>query len=170
MIEHEGTMYAVLKKYGLYNKREDYIDLCYIGYAKAKNTFDESKGSFRNYLYNCCENEILSELTKQSRKKRQRIESSMDYIFDEQGQSINNFVADIFNLEESIITDETNKNLYDKIATLEPIEQMVINNLFELTEKKYTQNDIAEQLGISQTQVSIIKNEALEKLKGKLIC
>jgi len=160
----------VLKKYGLYNKREDYIDLCYIGYAKALNSFDEGKGSFRNYLYNCCENEILSELTKQNRKKRQREEYSIDYSYDDQGKNLKETFADDFNIEDYIVTKETNDELYKKIETLEPIEQFIIKNLFELNDKKYSQNEVAEILEISQTQVSIIKSEALEKLRGKLEC
>ena len=43
MIEYEAMMYSILKKYGLYNKREDYIDLCYIGYAKGIKKYDSTK-------------------------------------------------------------------------------------------------------------------------------
>jgi len=165
MIEHEGTMYAVLKKYGLYNKREDYIDLCYIGYAKAKNTFDESKGSFRNYLYNCCENEILSELRKESAIKRQREECSIDFVYDNSEQTLGDIVPSIIDVEDEIVSKETKEELAKAVESLDKTEQFVIRNLFEFGICEYNQSDIAEILNIDQAQVSRIKDNALEKMK-----
>ena len=78
-LEHEGMNICNLKKYGgLYNKRDEYIDVCYIGYAKLLNTFDEKKGELKWHIYRCMKNELLSELRKESRKKRQGVTVSFD--------------------------------------------------------------------------------------------
>ena len=101
MIEHEGTMYAILKKYNLYEKKEDYIDICYIGYTKAVNNYDKSKASLRSYIYKCVENEILHELSKEKAQKRQREELSFDFAYDEIGHDLN----DIIPSNENIISN-----------------------------------------------------------------
>ena len=165
MIEHEGTMYAVLKKYGLYNKRDDYIDLCYIGYAKALNTFDESKGSFRNYLYNCCENEILNELRKENTAKRQREECSFDVEYNDEGSTLNDIVPSILDVEQEAISNETSTELTNAINSLTKTEQFIIRNLFDFDICKYNQSELAEILSMDQAQVSRIKDNTLLKLK-----
>ncbi len=85
MIEYEAMMYSILKKYGLYNKRDDYIDICYIGYAKALKKYDSSKSKATTYIYKCIENELLQCLRKENAIKRQRNETSLDYVYDDYG-------------------------------------------------------------------------------------
>ena len=158
-LEHEGTIYAVLKKYGLYNSRDEYIDICWIGYTKAINNFDKAKGTLRTYIYKCVENELLMELRKESRKKRQREEFSIDV------ENYSEVIPDEVDIETDTIKKETNEQLYVAISKLSDAEQMIINNSFNLGDNKITQQELAEQLNITQSQVSTIKDKALKKLK-----
>ena len=167
-IEYENIMYAVLKKYKLYHKRDDYIDLCYIGYTKAVNTFDEAKGSLKNYIYNCVENEILSELRKQNAQKRQREECSYDLEIDNNGHTYIDLIADDVDLERDMIAKETSRELSEAIGQLEKEERFIISHLFELNEQNYSPNKICKLLNITTEQMEAIKYTALAKLKEML--
>lgn len=157
-------MYSVLKKYGLYKKRDDYIDLCYIGYTKALKTYDSSRGTLVNYMFNCIENEILAEIRREQAIKRQRIEHSLD----DTDYQLSNMIPDNIDLEMNMIKCEEHKELCNAINKLTKIEQIVVCNLYELNDRKYTQTELAEILGKSQTDISIIKTQALLKLKNML--
>lgn len=167
-LEHEGIMYNVLKQYGLYDKREEYIDLCYIGYSKALKSFDSAKGKLKSYIYNCVENEILSELRKQKAQKRQRYECSLDDDYDDRGHTFNDIIADDIDLERDIICEETNRELCEAVNKLANDERFIIANLFKLGDHNYTPNKICKVLNITTDQMEVIKNVALAKLKEML--
>ena len=167
-IEYESIMYSVLKKYKLYYKRDDYIDLCYIGYTKALNTFDEAKGTLKSYIYNCVENEILSELRKQNAQKRQREECSYDMEMDNYGHTYIDMIPDDVDLERDIICVETNRELCEAVNKLPKNELFIISHLFELNEYNYTPAKVCKILNITTEQMEDMKNEALAKLKDML--
>lgn len=167
-MKNEGIMYAVLKKYGLYNRRDDYIDVCYIGYTKAINNYDEAKGKLHNYIYNCVENELLTELRKENAVKRQRTECSADHVYDTCGASIYDIVADDIDLEADLIRKENNDYLHKAILKLSEQEQMIINSLFGLTKDIKTQAEVCRELNTNPAKVNQIKNKALAKLREML--
>lgn len=167
-IENEGIMYNVLKRYGLYEQREDYIDLCYIGYTKAMNTFNSAKGRLKSYIFNCVENEILSELRKQKAQKRQRYECSLDEDYDDRNHTYNDIITDDIDLERDVICEETNKELCEAVNQLSCSERFVISNMFELNKTNYTPNKICKVLNITTDQLEEIKTTALAKLKEML--
>ena len=166
--KYEPMFYSILKKYGLYNKREDYIDICYIGYAKALKKYDSSKSKPATYIYKCIENELLQCLRKENAIKRQRQEYSMDYIYDDKGHSLNDIVANDVDLERDIIKEETNNKLYNSIKNLTKREQYIIKSFFGLNCEAKTQFEIGERLGITQTQVSRLKDKILIKMRGMI--
>ena len=163
MIDYEKIMYSILKKYNLYNKREEYIDVCYIGYAKALKNFDETKATMVTYIYKCIENELLQELRKEKRLKRQREELSIDC--DDYGHSLIDYISDDTDLENDIIEEEKKKELKDAIKLLSKNERIIIMNLYGICCEEITQEKLAKKLNISQTQIGTIKNKAIEKLK-----
>src|SRR5574344_1510860 len=112
-MEYEEMMYFILKKYGLYDKREDYIDVCYIGYAKALKKYDSSKSKPATYIYKCIENELLQCLRKENAIKRQREELSTNYIYDENGHNLEDLISDDIDIENDFIEKEQNKELYN---------------------------------------------------------
>lgn len=168
MIEHEKMMYSILKKYGLYNKREDYIDICYIGYAKALKKYDSSKSKPTTYIYKCIENELLQYLRKENAIKRQREELSINYIYDENGHTLEDLISNDVDIENDFIKKEQNKELYNSIKNLTKREQYIIKSFFGLGCIEKTQSEIGEHLGITQTQVSRLKDKILIKMRGMM--
>ena len=165
MIEHEAMMYSILKKYGLYNKREDYIDVCYIGYAKALKKYDSSKSKPTTYIYKCIENELIKCLRKESAIKRQREESSLDYVYDDHGHDLEDLIDSGIDIENDFIEKEQNKQLCEAIKKLSKKEQYIIKYSFGLNCEEKTQSEMAEHLGVRQSQVSKLKRKVLIKLK-----
>ena len=168
MIEYEAMMYSILKKYGLYNKREDYIDICYIGYAKALKKYDSSKSKATTYIYKCIENELLQCLRKENAKKRQRKELSLDYVYDEKGHDLEDLISSDIDIENEFIEKEQNNQFCEAIKKLSKREQYIIKYSFGLNCDEKTQSEMAEHLGIGQCQVSRLKDKILIKLRGMI--
>ena len=166
--DYEAMMYSILKKYGLYNKREDYIDVCYIGYAKALKKYDSSKSKPTTYIYKCIENELLQYLRKENAKKRQREETSLDYVYDEKGHDLEDLIDSGIDIENDFIEKEQNNRLCEAIKKLSKKEQYIIKYSFGLNCDEKTQSEMAEYLGIGQTQVSRLKDKILIKLRGMI--
>ena len=168
MIDHEAMMYYILKKYGLYNKREDYIDICYIGYAKALKKYDSSKSKPTTYIYKCIENEIKCCLRKENALKRQREESSLNYVYDEYGHDLEDLIDSGIDIENDFIEKEQKNQLCEAIKKLSKKEQFIIKYSFGLNYDEKTQDEIGKYLGVTQTQVSRLKYKILIKLKGMM--
>ena len=168
MIEHEGTMYAVLKRYGLYDKREDYIDICYIGYAKALNSFDEKRSCFRTYLYNCIKNELFHELQRQNCAKRKGNDLSLDYEYDGYNCDLFDTISDDTDLERDIIEKEKINKLYQSINKLNKNEQTIIIKYFNLDNSDCKKGNIKNEVNLSKQRIDIIRKNALIKLRGMM--
>ena len=168
MIEYEAMMYSILKKYGLYNKREEYIDVCYIGYAKALKKYDPDKSKPTTYIYKCIENELKCCLRKEKALKRQREEASLDYVYDEKGHDLEDLISNDVDIENDFIEKEQNNQLCEAIKKLSKREQFIIKYSFGFGCDEITQSEIAEHLGIGQCQVSRLKDKILIKLKGMI--
>ncbi len=165
MIEHEAMMYSILKKHGLYNKREEYIDVCYIGYAKALKKYDSSRSKPTTYIYKCIENELMQCLRKERAIKRQREQSSLDYVYDECGHDLEDLISNDVDIENNFIKKEENIKLFDTIKKLTKKEQYIIKYSFGFGCDERTQSEIAEHLGVRQAQVSRLKDKTLIKMK-----
>ena len=165
MFEYEKMLYSILKKYGLYNKREDYIDVCYIGYAKALKKYDSSKSKPTTYIYKCIENELMQCLRKEKALKRQREEASLDYVYDEKGHDLEDLIDSGIDIENDFIEKEQKNQLCEAIKKLSKKEQFIIKYSFGLNCDEKTQDEIGQCLGVTQTQVSRLKYKILIKLK-----
>ena len=159
-MEYESIIYSVLKKYDLLKRKDDYIDLCYIGYTKALNTYKQNKASFTTYLYTCIDNEIKKELERFKQQKRAMKEVSLDEILENENET-KEFISSKYCLEDDYIKKESEGNIRKAISILSEREQEIlvdtyINNLnkTELV-KKY-------KIGIC------ILNEILDKAYSKL--
>ena len=168
MFEYEKMMYFILKKYGLYNKREDYIDICYIGYAKALKKYDSSKSKAVTYIYKCIENELMQEIRKENAIKRQRQELSLDYVYDERGHDLEDLISSDVDIENDFIEKEQKNQLCEAIKKLSKREQYIIKYSFGLNCDEKTQEEIGKYLGVTQTQVSRLKDKILIKLRGMM--
>lgn len=168
MIEFEAMMYSILKKYGLYDIRDEYIDLCYIGYAKALKKYDKTKSKLDTHIYICIKNEILSQLRKEKRQKRNGNEISIEYYRDYKNYNFNETIADKFDMELNIEKIESESKLYEALNKLSKKERFIICCLYGFCKCNYTQEELANKLNISQAQISRIKDNCLTKLRGMI--
>lgn len=165
--DYHPLMYSILKKYHLYDKRDDYLDVCYIGYVKALNKYDKSKTRFITYAYKCIENELLCELRKERAHKRQREECSLEALYSDKTH-LNDHLSDETPLVLQLISEEEKTTVSTALCVLDGMERDIIQKLFGIDSEEMTQNQVAEEFGISQSQVSLIKTKALAKLKEAL--
>lgn len=149
---------------------EDLISIGTIGLIKAVVTFDSDKGNrLAAYASRCIENEILMHL--RSRKKTSKEISLYEPIgTDREGNEIQ--LYDIIESDEPDISDrvqlkEDVLNLYKKVEDkLSHREKLILKMRYGLYNgEKYTQREIAAQLGISRSYVSRIEKSAIEKLR-----
>lgn len=172
LIERNLRLVAhVAKKYqNLDDNPEDLISIGTIGLIKAVITFDSDKGNrLAAYASRCIENEILMYL--RSRKKTSKEVSLYEPIgTDREGNEIQ--LYDIIESNEPDISDriqlkEDILNLYKKVEDkLSHREKLILKMRYGLYNgEKYTQREIAAQLGISRSYVSRIEKSAIEKLR-----
>ncbi len=170
LIERNLRLVAhIAKKYSDENTLNDFISIGTIGLIKGIDTFDfESKNRLSPYVSRCIENEILMTLRK---NKRRQIEVSIDDAvgFDKEGNTLS--LADILPAETPDIADEICtgmeiSKLKKAIETvLTPNEIMIMCKRYGLGgSEKFTQQEIANELGISRSYVSRIEKKCLKKL------
>ncbi len=172
LIERNLRLVAhVVKKYqNLDDDPEDLISIGTIGLIKAVVTFDIDKGNrLAAYASRCIENEILMHL--RYRKKTTKEISLYEPIgTDREGNEIQ--LYDIIESDEPDVSDrvqlkEDISNLYKKVEDqLSHREKLILKMRYGLYQgEKYTQREIAKQLGISRSYVSRIEKSAIEKLR-----
>ena len=161
----------ILKKYQqLDTDMDDLISIGTIGLMKAVITFDPQKNSrLGTYAARCIENEILMFLRTQ--KKLSRELSLYEPIgTDRDGNEIELYdilEADELDAHTQISLKDDIRLLYQKLESkLSPRERLVLKMRYGLYhEEEYTQQEIANKLGISRSYVSRIEKSAIEKLR-----
>lgn len=147
-------------QYVLYDK-SDLISIGTIGLMKAVRTFDVTENiDFATYAKKCIDNEILQFLRKLRNEKKH--------------------FGEVENFDDEKIEDETSiLDEYIKIETCQIIHQMVMNLparervviilYFGFDgDRKYTQQEIADMLHISQSYLSKLIVKILKKLRWQL--
>ena len=104
-------------------------------------------------------------LRKENAKKRQREESSLDYVYDEKGHDLEDLIDSGIDIEKDFIEKEQNNQLCEAIKKLSKKEQYIIKYYFGLNCDEKTQSEIGECLGVTQRQVSRLKDKILIKMK-----
>lgn len=166
ILSNVGLIYQVLKKYKLYNLRDEYFDVGMIGLVKAANTFDSTKGfKFSTYAFKCISSEILNCLKKNNCTIR---DVSFDYQVSE-NLKLEDLLQDPFDMEENLYEKEKINRLYEEVEKLNAIEKICIIFSYGLYGvEKLKQKDIANELGMTQSSVSRTITRAIKKLRKKL--
>ncbi|MDN5293061.1 MAG: polymerase sporulation-specific sigma factor [Eubacteriales bacterium] len=174
LIEHNLRLVAhIVKKYeGSGVENDDLISIGTIGLIKAINTYDRSKGiRLATYAARCIENEIL--MCMRSLKKRRGEVSLSDPIgFDKEGNEIT--LSDVLGTDPDEVIDRVESNierkrLYERLKFLGRRERKVLEMRFGLLSGiRFTQREVAKQLGISRSYVSRIEKKAITKLLSGL--
>lgn len=172
LIEHNLRLVAhIAKRYASSEQElEELISIGTIGLIKAINSFSSEKGyKISTYASKCVENEILMSIRS---SKKQKAEVSMNTIIgtDKDGNDME--------LLETIDSDEkdTIDTIYNKIISDEVVkyidtklperEKYIMKLRYGLNgDKMKTQQEIADELGISRSYVSRIETKVQNKLK-----
>ena len=174
LIEHNLRLVVFLaKKYENTNTDlEDLVSIGSIGLIKAINTFRGNKNiKLATYASRCIDNEILMYLRK-NKKTKSEVSIDQALTLDAEGNELH--LEDIIGTEKNTIEQEI-ENDYDKqimikeILSLKPRDrEIMILRYGLLGTDEFTQKEVAEKLGISQSYISRIEKKVIKKLKNIL--
>lgn len=174
LIEHNLRLVAhIAKKYADEKTLEDLISIGTIGLIKGINTFNPTKNSkLSTYISRCIENEVLMFLRS---SKKQQSEISLDDSIGTDREGNNMTFSDILTSDTAEVSDiifgklEAQKLYMAMKKVLNKNEINILCWRYGLgNQKKKTQKEIADILGISRSYVSRIEKKCLEKLLAEL--
>lgn len=151
---------------------EDLVSIGTIGLIKAVNTFCPGKKiKLATYASRCIENEILMYLRKiANRKNELSIDEPLNVDWD--GNEL--LLGDVLGSDN----DDINRNLESRdeknqllrlVKALDERERQIMTLRFGLFgSKEYTQKQVADMLGISQSYISRLEKRIIGKLKMKM--
>lgn len=173
VFNNDKLIYYVIGKMGLFDKRETYYEIGLVGLIKAANTFDESKGyKFSTYAGSCIRIEILQHIRKEFSNKGKANYNTISLDEPIYSNSENKEIPLIdtlysnVDIEEEIIKKEEKELLYKALSKLKEKELLVMNYYYGLNGyEELKQKEIAEKIGVTQTQVYRIIKKSINKIK-----
>ena len=152
---------------------EDLISIGTIGLIKAVNTFKSGKNiKLATYASRCIENEILMYLRKIS---SQRTEISFDEPLNTDWDGNELLLSDILGTDDDEVyrplEDDADKQmLMEAIDSLSEWERSIILMRFGLPGgKEYTQKEVADKMGISQSYISRLEKRIIDRLRKEML-
>lgn len=174
LIEHNLRLVVFLaKKYESSGYDiEDLVSIGSIGLIKGINTYKIDKNiKLATYASRCVANEILMFLRKNKKRKTEiSFEDALNY--DAEGNELH--LEDILGTEDDIVIKEfensmDKKMLAEEINKLEPRDKQIMILRYGLNNtEEFTQKEVAEILGISQSYISRIEKKVIKNLKNLL--
>ena len=152
---------------------EDLISIGTIGLIKAVNTFDaEKRIKLATYASRCIENEILMYLRRSCKLK---LEISLDEPLNVDWDGNELLLSDILGTDADAIyrgiEDEVDKELLSlAMKKLTPREKKIMELRFGLYgNREYTQKQVADMMGISQSYISRLEKHIIKLLKSEML-
>ena len=152
---------------------EDLVSIGTLGLIKAINTFKPDKNiKLATYASRCIENEILMYLRK---KSRMRIEVSLDEPLSQDDEGNELLLSDVlsnevYEVNETLLEQERQEKLIRALGCLKDREKEILELRFGLNgNEEFTQKEVADMLGISQSYISRLEKKILKKLKNKMV-
>ena len=171
LIEHNLRLVVFLaKKYESTGyDLEDLVSIGSIGLIKGIETYKPDKNiKLATYSSRCIANEILMYIRKNKKRKTEvSLEDALNY--DTEGNELH--LEDILGTDDNIIFDEFSfkldkELLKQELKNLNDREKQIMTLRYGLNEtEEYTQKEVAEMLGISQSYISRIEKKIIKKLK-----
>ena len=151
---------------------EDLISIGTIGLIKAVGTFNSGKNiKLATYASRCIENEILMYLRKIG---SQKAEVSFDEPLNTDWDGNELLLSDVLGTDEDEVCrpmedDADRQMLMEAIRTLDEREKMIILMRFGLLGRgEYTQKEVADMLGISQSYISRLEKRIIARLRREM--
>ena len=171
LIEHNLRLVVFLaKKYeNTGYDIEDLVSIGSIGLIKGINTYKIDKNiKLATYASRCISNEILMFLRKNKRKRSEvSLEEALNY--DSEGNELH--LEDILGTDANLVPSEYEKKvdkelLSHEIKNLPDRDKEIMTLRYGLNNTlEYTQKEVAEMLGISQSYISRIEKKVVRRLK-----
>ena len=172
LIEHNLRLVVFLaKKYeNTGYDIEDLVSIGTIGLIKGINTYKLSKNiKLATYASRCISNEILMFLRKNKKRKKEiSLEDSLNY--DSEGNELH--LEDVLGTDSDLVSEEyerqVERNFISKeINKLNQREKQIMVLRYGLNNtESYTQKEVAEILGISQSYISRIEKKVMKNIKN----
>ena len=151
---------------------EDLISIGTIGLIKAVNTFDAAKKiKLATYASRCIENEILMYLRRSCKLK---LEVSLDEPLNVDWDGNELLLSDVLGTDADVIyrdiEDEVDRELLRlAMKKLNSREKRIMELRFGLGgNREYTQKQVADMLGISQSYISRLEKHIIKVLKSEM--
>ena len=174
LIEHNLRLVVYLsKKYeNTKVELEDLVSIGTIGLIKGINTYKNDKNiKLATYASRCIENEILMYLRK-NKKRKADVSLDESLSFDSEGNELH--LEDILGTEKDIVTKDLEENdmrkiMLKEIGKLNERDKQIMVLRYGLNDtKEYTQKEVAELLGISQSYISRIEKKVISKISSMI--
>ena len=142
------------------------------GLIKAVNTFCPGKKiKLATYASRCIENEILMYLRKSSSQKNEiSIDEPLNVDWDGNELLISDILgSEVDEVGKEIELEDERKILNSLVKGLNERERKIMEMRFGLSGyNEYTQKEVADYLGISQSYISRLEKRIIQKLKKQL--
>lgn len=151
---------------------EDLISIGTIGLIKAVNTFCPEKNiKLATYASRCIENEILMYLRKSSSQKNEiSIDEPLNIDWDGNELLLSDVLgSDADDIGRGIEQEDERFLLLRFVGGLPPREKQIMEMRFGMNGyEEYTQKEVADALGISQSYISRLEKRIIGKLKKQI--
>ena len=167
LIEHNLRLVVYIEK--------NLISIGTIGLIKAINTFNPLKNiKLATYASRCIENEILMFLRRNNKVK---YEVSIDEPLNVDWDGNELLLSDILGTDEDVISkgleDEVDRRLLRQaLGLLSERERSIIELRFGIDRKdgkEFTQKEVADMMGISQSYISRLEKKIMKRLKKEIL-
>jgi RNA polymerase sporulation-specific sigma factor len=174
LIEHNLRLVVFLaKKYENTGfDLEDLVSIGSIGLIKGVDTYKPDKNiRLATYVSRCISNEILMFLRKNKRRKTEiSLEDTLN--FDAEGNTLS--LEDVLGTDEDIVAEKYERKiekryLESELNNLNEREKLIMTLRYGLNNKEeYTQKEVADMLGISQSYISRIEKKIINRIRNSI--
>ena len=152
---------------------DDLVSIGAIGLIKAVNTFDPTKKiKLATYASRCIENEILMYLRRTCKLK---LEISLDESLNMDWDGNELLLSDVLGTDPDSVSKDLDERidrelLHAAMQKLGKREKRIMELRFGLNNRKeYTQKQVADMLGISQSYISRLEKRIIKQLKKDIM-
>ena len=151
---------------------DDLTSIGTIGLIKAINTYKSDKNiKIATYASRCIENEILMHIRKCNNR---RVEVSIDEPLNTDWDGNELLLSDVLGTDDDEVyreleTSEDKKIINEALSHLNERERTIIKLRFGFDgSEEYTQKEVADMLGISQSYISRLEKKIMKRLKKEI--
>lgn len=148
--------------------KDDLVSAGIIGLIKAIDNYDGTKNSkFAIYASKCIDNEIRMSL--RNVRKHLNLLRLDNYVNCVSDTTFVELLCDEKDFFENVFTKEEYEMVRKIISELPLKEKIIVEMYFGFNARKYTQVEIAKEVNISQSYLSRVIKDILNKIKNRLI-